>query len=168
MAFSVKAGVIWHQKINWLLLIDDLKNEDDNVFCITAMPFHFSCLTSPSVFLNIKVLQNATILCFLHDVLHTRLFLAFRSSVGCFSRCMLCMLYTVCSTYFSCLFVWWAANIPALLGFTRPLSPPSMPCSTWMATYGPLSSCATRKCFSSRDPCSSGGILKSTQQCHTI
>lgn len=48
---------------------------------------------------------------------------------------MLSMLYTVCSTYFSCLFVQWAANIPALQGSAQPFSPPSMPCSPWLASY---------------------------------
>lgn len=80
--------------------------------------------------------------------------------------CVMYVLYVVCSSiYFSCLFVQWAAHIPALQGFTKaPLYSQYAVLHPDGPFYRTLPSCATRKLFAPGDPqeVGVGWMLKTT------
>ena len=105
--------------------------------------------------------------------------IAFCVPMCCFSRCVLapgslnvyfCVCVCVCMRvvhrmqYFIIAVYLFSGQLTFLScgGSTRSISPPSMPCSTWMPLYRPPSRCATGKCFASRDPCSVGECRKKT------
>lgn len=87
------------------------------------MPFFFlktkkNCNAMNMPFLTLmyyRVLSSCCLLFMMfHALVHVSLPPVAQCDVLAGVLCMLCMLYTVCSTYLSCLFVQWAANIPAL------------------------------------------------------
>lgn len=124
MAFSVKAGVIliWHQKINFkmILFISGYNIDDSYIFGGLNLPVLATpsdlCLCLPFLTLvYYRVLSSCCLLFMMfHTLVHVSLPPVSQCDVLAGVLCMLCMLYTVCSTYLSCLFVQWAANIPAL------------------------------------------------------
>lgn len=124
MAFSVKAGVIliWHQKINFkmILFISGYNIDDRYIFGGLNLPVLATpsdlCLCLPFLTLvHYRVLSSCCLLFMMfHTLVHVSLPPVAQCDVLAGVLFMLCMLYTVCSTYLSCLFVEWAANIPAL------------------------------------------------------